>query len=108
MLLLTMNGNKFLGCSNYPACKNTGSYSIGVGCPNAGCGGSVVERKTRKGKTFYGCSKYPQCTFASWDKPVNKKCAKCGNPYMVQKEYKRRGSKIVTRCPACKAEADKA
>jgi DNA topoisomerase-1 len=109
MVLLTMNGNKFLGCSRFPECKNTTSFSIGMKCPNKGCGGNIVERRTRKGKIFYGCSQYPKCTFASWDKPVDKKCEKCGNAYMVQKEYKRnKVLKTVTRCPACKAEADPA
>jgi DNA topoisomerase-1 len=102
MVILTMNNSKFLGCSNYPECKNTRSLSIGVHCPQSGCDGSVVERKTRRGKVFYGCNKYPKCTFASWDKPIDKKCEKCGNPYLIQKEYKRKGT--LTRCPACKAE----
>ena len=34
----------------------------------------MVERKTHRGKVFYGCSSYPKCTFATWDKPVDKKC----------------------------------
>ncbi|MDR0330897.1 MAG: type I DNA topoisomerase [Chitinispirillales bacterium] len=104
MVILTMNNSKFLGCSNYPECKNTRSLSIGVRCPQKDCDGSVVERKTRRGKVFYGCNKYPKCTFASWDKPIDKKCDKCGNPYLIQKEYKRKGTLI--RCPACKAEVE--
>jgi DNA topoisomerase-1 len=102
MSILTMNGGKFLGCTRYPECKNTRPLSIGITCPAEGCDGSVVERRTRKGKIFYGCNKYPKCNFASWDKPVDKKCDKCGNPYLVQKEYKKRGTQ--TRCPSCKSE----
>ncbi|MDR0305640.1 MAG: type I DNA topoisomerase [Chitinispirillales bacterium] len=104
MVILSMNGNKFLGCSNYneTGCKNTRSLSIGVSCPQDGCEGSIVERKTRRGKVFYGCSKYPKCTFASWDRPIDKKCGHCGNGYLVQKDTKRRG--VYVRCPACKTE----
>jgi len=99
MVILTMNGGKFMGCSRYPDCKNTRAISIGITCPLPDCGGDVVERRTRKGKVFYGCNKYPKCNFASWDKPIAKKCDKCGHPYLVQKEYKRKGTMI--RCPAC-------
>jgi DNA topoisomerase-1 len=104
MVILTMNNSKFLGCSRFPECKNTKSLSIGVPCPQSGCDGSVVERKTRRGRVFYGCNRYPACNFASWDRPIDRKCEKCGNSYLVQKEYKRKGTAI--RCPACKAEFD--
>jgi DNA topoisomerase-1 len=102
MVILTINGNKFMGCSRYPECKNARAISIGVKCPQPDCGGDVVERKTRRGKTFYGCNKYPKCNFASWDRPIAQKCEKCGNPYLVQKVSKRSGTQI--RCPACKTE----
>jgi DNA topoisomerase-1 len=104
MVVLTLNGGKFLGCSNYPDCKNTKALSIGVPCPKEGCDGDIVERKTRRGKLFYGCNRYPKCDFASWDKPISKKCENCGNPYLTLKEYKRKGS--VIRCPVCKTEVE--
>ncbi len=103
MVVLTVNGRKFLGCSRYPECKNTKSLSTGVSCPRPGCGGSIVERETRRGKTFYGCSAYPKCTFATWDKPVAATCAACGYPVMVYKESRRKGAFL--RCPSCKTEA---
>ncbi len=56
---------RFLSCSDYPACKFSKSISIGVKCPNEGCGGDVVERRSKKGRFFYGCSNYPKCTFVS-------------------------------------------
>lgn len=102
MVVLTMNNNRFLGCSRYPDCRNTRSMSTGVGCPNEGCAGSIVERKTRRGKVFYGCSRYPSCTFASWDPPVDKKCSACGYPILVRRETKRKGTYL--RCPKCRAE----
>jgi DNA topoisomerase I len=103
MVVLTINGRKFLGCSRYPECKTTRSISTGVHCPQPGCEGSIVERRTWRGKTFYGCSKYPKCTYATWDKPVPEKCAACGFPLMVYKENQRKGAFL--RCPSCKAEA---
>lgn len=102
MVVLSMNGSRFLGCSRFPECKNTKSMSTGVSCPQDGCKGSLVERKTRRGKIFFGCSAYPDCTFATWDRPVNQKCSKCGFPMLVYKESKRSGAAL--KCPSCKAE----
>jgi DNA topoisomerase-1 len=102
MVILTINGNRFLGCSKFPECKNTKSLSTGVNCPQDGCKGQLVERKTRRGKIFYGCNAYPQCNFATWDKPIDQKCSKCGYPMLVQKDTKRKGSYL--RCLSCKDE----
>ncbi|MBC8200062.1 MAG: type I DNA topoisomerase [Desulfobacterales bacterium] len=89
----------FLACSGYPECKNTKSINsnhagqdTGVKCPEKGCGGSLVERKSRRGKIFYGCSRYPECTFAIWDKPVAKECSECGAKFLVEKTTKRQGT----------------
>ncbi len=94
----------FLGCSNYPACTNTRPIGIGVTCPKCGKG-DIIERKTKRKRIFYGCSKYPDCDFASWDKPVDRACDTCGNPYLVQKYNQSRGEYLV--CPSCKAEIAK-
>ena len=85
MVVLSVNDRKFLGCSRYPERKNTKSLSTGVHCPQPGCEGNIVERRTRRGKLFFGCSAYPKCTFATWDRPVNTRCTACGFPIMVQK-----------------------
>ncbi|MFH1580740.1 MAG: type I DNA topoisomerase [Pseudomonadota bacterium] len=89
----------FLACSGYPECKNTKSINsnhagqdTGVKCPEKGCSGSLVERKSRRGKIFYGCSRYPECTFAIWDKPVAKECPECGAKFLVEKTTKREGA----------------
>ena len=71
---------KFLGCSNFPKCKNVKSLEVeqkpvGV-CPE--CGKPVIERKSKKGKIFYSCTGYPDCKFMSWDIPTDEKCPKCG------------------------------
>ena len=87
---------RFLACSNYPDCKFTQSLDTGVKCPQEGCTGSLVERRTRKGKTFYSCTNYPQCTFALWDKPIPERCPQCDYPFLIEKPGK--GS-VTKRCP---------
>ncbi|WDP88600.1 MAG: type I DNA topoisomerase [Desulfobacter sp.] len=94
----------FLACTGYPDCKHTESVAqdqantdTGVPCPEKGCEGTIVEKKSKRGKVFYGCSKYPDCDFASWDKPVAKTCPQCDGAYLVQKETKRDGKFL--KCP---------
>lgn len=87
---------KFLACSAYPDCKNTKGISTGVKCPKK-CGGDVVSRMSRRGRAFYGCSKYPDCDFVSWDKPLNRPCPQCKNPYLSDKYTKKKGAFI--KCP---------
>ncbi len=93
----------FLACSGYPECKNTRSVHgggrgepVGVLCPEEGCTGEVVEKRSRRGKVFYGCNRYPDCTFALWDRPVNRSCPDCGAPYLIEKETKKEGK--LLRC----------
>ena len=69
----------FLGCSDYPNCKNIVSIVVfsGVKCPKCEIG-QLVERHTRKGgKVFWGCNKFPKCKTATWNRPVDI-CKKCG------------------------------
>ena len=94
----------FLACTGYPDCKHTESINgeqstvdTGVKCPEKGCSGHIVEKKSKRGKVFYGCSTYPDCKFASWDKPANKVCPDCGSPYLIEKESKREGKFL--KCP---------
>jgi len=96
--MVVKNGKfgRFLACSNYPTCKFTRSLDTGVRCPQEGCDGLIVERKSRKGRTFYGCSNYPNCTYALWDKPIPEKCPQCGFPFLVEKHGKGGATK---RCP---------
>lgn len=54
---------KFIACSGFPDCKSTRSLPTGHFCPEAGCGGELVKRKSKKRRTFYGCSNYPKCTY---------------------------------------------
>ncbi|MFQ5353381.1 MAG: type I DNA topoisomerase [Thermodesulfobacteriota bacterium] len=69
MVIKSGRFGRFLACSKYPDCKSTLPYSTGVSCPEDGCGGTLVERRTKKGRTFYGCSRYPDCKHATWKLP---------------------------------------
>ena len=53
---------RFLSCSGFPECRFSKSFPTGVKCPEEGCGGELVERRSRRGMRFYGCSNYPKCT----------------------------------------------
>jgi DNA topoisomerase-1 len=96
--MVVKNGKfgRFLACSNYPTCKFTRPLDTGVRCPQEGCGGMMVERRTRKGRTFYSCTRYPNCTYALWDKPIPEKCPQCGFPFLIEKQGK---GGITKRCP---------
>jgi DNA topoisomerase-1 len=95
MVIKSGRFGKFMACSAYPGCKTTKPIPLGVKCPK--CGGELSERRTKGGKSFYGCSNYPKCDFASWDRPLPRKCPECGNPYLVEKYSKKDGLRVV--CP---------
>lgn len=99
---------EFLACSGFPKCNHTESIngagngkSIGMGCPQQGCTGEIVEKTSKRGKIFYGCSRYPECKFATWDKPVAKACPVCAAPYLVEKTSKREGTYLACADRAC-------
>lgn len=86
MLLREGKYGKFLGCSNFPKCKNIMPYEekkkvVGK-CPD--CGGDLVERKSKKGKTFFSCANYPTCKFMSWNPTTGARCPKCNAPLIVK------------------------
>ena len=76
---------KFIACSGYPECKTTKPVTLGIACPLPGCGGQLVERRSKKGRTFFGCSAYPACTFVVWQRPVPEPCPKCGAPFVTER-----------------------
>jgi DNA topoisomerase-1 len=82
----------FTSCSNYPKCKYIKPKTVGVPCPKPGCGGELIERRSKRGKVFYGCSKYPDCDFVLWNKPIPDPCPVCGAPYLIEKTTKRDGT----------------
>jgi DNA topoisomerase-1 len=90
---------EFICCEDYPKCKTVKKDILGVPCPK--CGGDLSPRKSRFGSVFYGCTRYPKCDFSSRNKPVPKKCPKCGSPYLLEAVRKPRGKDPVTvlLCP---------
>ncbi len=97
MVIKVSRQGRFLGCSNYPECKNTKSISAdiknsntapkelviaeNVKCPK--CGSPMYIRDGKFGK-FYGCSEYPKC------KGIIQilsgiKCPKCGEGELVER-----------------------
>ncbi len=92
--LVIRNGKygEFTACSNYPKCKyikkDETKINIIMKCPKCDVG-NIIEKKTRKGKTFYGCDNYPKCKFATWDKPTEAKCPKCGEIIVESKNGKK-------------------
>ena len=88
---------QFTACSNYPTCKYVKREMLGIPCPEKGCTGELVVRRSKRGKTFYGCTRYPECKFTAWDKPVAEPCPNCGSPILLEK-YKKSGE-TVRRCP---------
>ncbi len=86
---------RFLACPGFPDCRNTKPYfeKIGVACPK--CGKDIVMKKTKKGRKYYGCIDNPECDFMVWQKPVDKKCPKCGYA-LVEK-----GNKLVCADEKC-------
>ena len=95
---------EFTACSNYPTCKYVKQKTIGVKCPECSQG-EIVERRSKRGKTFFGCNRWPECNFVAWGKPIDEKCAECGNPYMIEKWLK---AGPVWQCPnpECKYKHD--
>ena len=97
MLLRDGRYGKFLGCSNFPKCKNimpykTESEKKPVGkCPV--CHKNVYAFKTKKGKTFYACEDRTGCNFMSWDIPTGELCPNC-NKYLIKK------GKMI-KCSSC-------
>jgi len=76
---------EFAACTGYPECKNTKPIvsKTEVKCPK--CGKDIVIRKSKNGRIFYGCSGYPECNQLYWNKPIDRKCAKCGSILLEKK-----------------------
>ena len=86
MLLREGRYGKFLGCSNFPHCRNIMPYEdekkvVGK-CPD--CGGDLLARKSKKGKTFFSCKNYPECKFMSWNPTTGARCPQCNSPLIIK------------------------
>src|SRR6266545_690077 len=92
MALKRSRYGEFLACTGYPKCKATKPIVTTVmDCPVESCGGTIVQRRSRRGKTFYGCANYPRCTFSVWQRPVPHACPQCAAAYMLEKQTKKKG-----------------
>ncbi len=63
---------RFISCTGFPDCKHAEPFTTGVKCPEPGCEGELIERRSGRGRAFYGCSKYPACTHISNKLPAPK------------------------------------
>jgi DNA topoisomerase-1 len=105
---------EFLGCSGYPKCRFTrdlawgpdgkpilaepGEQPGGLSCPQEGCDGRLVKRRSRRG-IFFGCSRYPKCSFTLNQAPVETPCPVCGFPWLRKK-----GKKLLCPRESCAHE----
>ncbi len=101
--MLIKNGRfgKFIACSDYPKCKFTKPFTLGIKCPQCQQG-EITEKKNRKGRLFYSCSKYPECKYISNNKPIDLKCPKC-EYYFLEERYTQ-GKGKFKKCPQCGEE----
>jgi rubrerythrin len=56
---------------------------------------TIVELETSSHKTYYSCNN-DDCKFISWDKPVDNKCPKCDNLFLIEVEN---DGKLEYQCP---------
>lgn len=101
MIVKSGRFGKFIACSAYPECKTTKPLALGVKCPQPGCGGDLVQKRTRKGRSFFACSKYPACEYALWDRPIPKTCPTCSAPFLIEKVSKQTGRSVQCRNEDC-------
>ncbi|MBL8608133.1 MAG: type I DNA topoisomerase [Myxococcales bacterium] len=104
----------FLGCSNYPKCKNTRDLGPdGNGAPPPRetdimcdkCGKPMSIRSGRYGE-FLSCTGYPTCKNAR-PVPLGVKCPKCTNGDIIEVKPKKKGGKTFYGCSNYAAEAIK-
>jgi len=100
MAVLYNKRGKFLGCSNYPECRNTMPVDgprkaaevieTDYECPK--CKSPMVIREGKRGR-FLACTAFPKCrSTASVDdegkmivpKPTGVDCEKCGSPMIIK------------------------
>ena len=101
---------RFIGCSNYPACKYVKKEPkqplvyTGEMCPV--CGKPLVERETGKGKKLVACSGFPNCKYIKPEAPstedlkIIKPCPECGGG-LIRKRGKHGYFLACTNYPTC-------
>lgn len=91
---------KFLACSDYPNCKSTLPFTLGIQCPQCK-EGEIAEKLSRFKRVFYSCDQWPNCSFSLWNKPVQRPCPQCQFPLLTEKVTKRLGSIIECSQKEC-------
>lgn len=114
MVIKVSRNGRFLGCSNYPECKNTKSLpkgemeqkekpviAEGVVCDE--CGKPMYIRNSKYGK-FYGCTDYPKCKGIKQIVIKGVRCPKCkeGN---LSERFSPKSRKVFWGC-TCFPECD--
>ncbi len=94
---------EFIACSTYPKCKFARPKTLGVACPECGIG-ELTSRKSKTGRAFYSCNRYPECKYITNDKPLPIPCPSCGNPYIVEKYSRDKGTYKL--CPKCNTQME--
>jgi len=94
---------EYIACTNED-CKHRKKFikKTGIKCPQKGCDGELIQRKSRYGKFFYGCSRYPDCNFAVWNEPNGGKCPECGS--LLVNKYLKKGNRIACSNKECSFE----
>lgn len=98
------HGQYFL-CLRYPDCPSleAGDGTVLAQCP--ACGQGVLLPKTvrkgrMKGRVFFSCSRYPDCTFATWDRPTEAVCPRCGS-HLAERKARDGSVTLVCLRPDC-------
>lgn len=98
---------QYLQCSD-DSCKHRMSLvkTTGIKCPNEGCKGEIIEKRSRYGKVFYGCSMWSKtkCGSAFWNKPIEEKCPDCNSLLTFKQTSK--SSQIICPSKECKYKRD--
>ncbi|MCC6647705.1 MAG: type I DNA topoisomerase [Polyangiaceae bacterium] len=101
----------FIGCSNYPKCKNTRNLTAdgaeapppretNITCDK--CGEAKLLLKSGKFGDFLGCARYPKCD-GTRPVPTGIDCPKCGGD-LIEVKPKKRGGRTFWGCSNYVAE----
>ncbi len=70
-----------------PVLAEPGAQPGGAPCPQEGCDGTLVQRRSRRG-VFFGCSRYPKCSFTLNQPPWETPCPQWNLPLAQEKRAK--------------------
>lgn len=86
------NADRFLGCKNFPKCRNVKPFDTGIPC---GEKGTFVEKRIR-GKIAYQCSENTKMVLFG-KIPVGRECPRCQAPFLVE-EYNAQKDMLTEKC----------